>query len=186
MIGIRGGRLKPLARWGAGAIAAIVAGMLWSHAASPALTEAAKATAEGLGPVRIGMTVVQAEKEIGAQIVYDTTAGTEESCRYAWPNAGMKQVRFIISHGVIVRIDVNDYEITTEKGARIGDSEARIKSLYRGDVVEMPHPYIAGGHDLIVPSADNKYAILFETDGEVVLGYRMGDRKAVGWSSGCQ
>lgn len=186
MIGIRGWRLKALARCGAAAIAMIAAGLLWSHAARAVLTEAAKATAEGLGPIRIGMTVAEAEKEVGAQIVYDTTAGSEESCRYAWPNAGMKQVRFIISHGVIVRIDVNDYEITTEKGARIGDSEARIKALYREDLVEMPHPYIPGGHDLIVPSANNKYAILFETDGEVVLGYRVGDRKAVGWTAGCQ
>ena len=53
-------------------------------------------------------------------------------------------------------------------------------------MVENPHPYIPGGHDLIVPSADNKSAILFETDGEVVLAYRVGERKAVGWAAGCQ
>lgn len=186
MTGTWSGRRKPLVRLGGGAIAAIAAGLLWAHAARAALTEDAQASMEGLGPVRIGMTVAQAEKAIGAPITYDTSAGGGQACRYAWPSAGMKQIRFIIAHGVILRIDIADYEITTDKGARIGDSEARIKTLYAGDVVENPHPYIPGGHDLIVPSADNKSAILFETDGEVVLAYRVGERKAVGWAAGCQ
>lgn len=182
----RGRRCKPLLHLCGGAIAALAAGVFWSQAGLAALTEDAQATAGGLGPVRIGMTVAQAEKAIGAPITYDPSAGGGRDCRYAWPSAGMKQVRFIIARGIILRIDIDDFAITTDKGARIGDSEARIKTLYAGDVVENPDPYIPGGHDFIVPSADNKTAILFETDGEVVLGYRMGDRKAVGWSSGCQ
>ncbi len=182
----RGRRRKPLLHLCGGAIAAIAAGVLWSQPARAALDEDAQANAQGLGPVRIGMTVAQAEKAIGAPITYDPSAGGGRDCRYAWPSAGMKQVRFIIARGVILRIDISDYAITTDKGARIGDAEARIKAIYAGDVVENPHPYIPGGHDLIVPSADNKSAILFETDGEVVLAYRVGERKAVGWAAGCQ
>ena len=182
----RGRRRKSLLHLCGSVIAAIAAGVLWSQPARAALSEDAQATAQGLGPVHIGMTVAQAEKVIGAPITYDPSAGGGRDCRYAWPSAGMKQVRFIIAHGVIVRIDIDDFAITTDKGARIGDSEARIKTLYAGDVVENPDPYIPGGHDYIVPSADNKTAILFETDGEVVLSYRVGDRKAVGWAAGCQ
>ena len=181
-----GRRRRPLLDLCGGAICALAAALLWPHATHAALTEEAQANAEGLGPVKIGMTVAQAEKALGAPIAYDPNAGGGGGCRYAWPSAGMRQIRFIIARGVILRVDINDYQITTDKGARIGDPEARIKALYGGDVVEMPHPYIPGGHDLIVPSADNKRAILFESDGEVVLAYRVGDRKAVGWAAGCQ
>ena len=58
---------------------------------------------------------------------------------------------------------------------KIGDSEARIKSLYAGRVVSTPHKYATGGHYLTVtPPGGGNNRIIFETDGKVVTDVKLG------------
>jgi hypothetical protein len=77
--------------------------------------------------------------------------------------------------------------IATAAGARIGDGEERVRSLYPGRVAMTPHKYVAGHHYLTVTpaAADSAYRLVFETDGQRVTRYRAGRRPAVEYVEGC-
>ena len=80
-----------------------VAALLCSVFAVSAL--ARTLTPEGLGKVRIGMTVRQAEKALGEKLAGDGTSAAE-SCRYVHRSAGEAGVAYMVENGRITRIDV--------------------------------------------------------------------------------
>ena len=87
----------------------------------------------------------------------------------------------------LVRVDVRDSSVTTMEGARIGDTEARIKEIYAGRVTTTPHKYTGPtGHYLTVSQPLMPGNLLvFETDGQRVTTFRMGRKPEVEWVEGC-
>jgi hypothetical protein len=155
--------------------------------AAPKLSSTSKAQVNGVGAVRVGMTVAEASKAAGVSLVSSYQADSIE-CRYVNPR-GMKNIGMMVSRDRIVRIDMyGGSSIRTFKGAGIGDSEARIKSLYPGKIEVSQHHYNPKGHYLtLVPkdAADRAYRIVFETDGRKVLNYRVGKLPDVEFVEGC-
>jgi hypothetical protein len=145
------------------------------------LTNQSKLSLRGIESVRVGMTVAEASKAAGTQLVSlnGSPLPTKSSCFYVKAKTGPNGVEFMLDNGRIARIDVvKNSRVTTLKGAKIGDSEARIKSLYPGIKVT-PHKYTfqTGGHYMtFVPkdSADKNYRLIFETDGSRVSQFRSG------------
>jgi hypothetical protein len=84
----------------------------------------------------------------------------------------------------IVRIDIDSKEYATDRGARIGDTEDKVKRLYRGKVRVSQHPYV-DGHYLEVEFEGGKYSLIFETDGKRVTSFRAGRSPEVGYIEGC-
>lgn len=136
---------------------------------------------DGFGKIKVGMTVAQASQALGAELVRGK--GYEDACFYVDPK-GIKGVRFMVTNGKIARIDVSSNKYATDKGARIGDTEDRIKSLYPGIKV-YPQKYDEKKHDMEINSGDKKYLIIFETDGKRVTGFRVGNTEEVGYVEGC-
>jgi hypothetical protein len=84
----------------------------------------------------------------------------------------------------LVRIE-SDSAVATDDGARVGDSEAAIDSLYGAGVQRRPHKYTDGRY-LIVPSPrDSALRLVFETDGARVTRFRAGRLPQVEWVEGC-
>ncbi len=155
--------------------------------AAPNLSSTSKAQIDGVRAVRVGMTVKQAAQAAGVKLVpsYDDR---NNECRYVQPQAGVKHLSLMVSKDRIVRIDINPgSSIKTLKGAGIGDSEARIKSLYPGRIEVSPHHYTDGHYLTFVPAdrSDKGYRIVFETDGRKVLTYRVGKLPDVEYIEGC-
>ncbi|MFN6536895.1 MAG: hypothetical protein RM021_011050 [Nostoc sp. EkiNYC01] len=150
------------------------------------LTNQSKLFTNGIGQVRVGMTVSQASKAAGTQLVGEAP---NKYCYYVKPEWEPKNVGFMVTEGQISRVDVwRDSKITTLKGAKIGDTEARIKSLYPGQIQVTPHNYVSGGHYLIfVPKdqSDQNYRVVFETDGKRVTQFRSGKLPEVEYVEGC-
>lgn len=96
-------------------------------------------------------------------------------------------VRVMVEQGKVARVEVFEGSVQTAKGARIGDTEERIKRLYPNQVTVMPHKYTDGHYLAVVPTAtaDSAYRIIFETDGRRVLRYRAGTRPQVEYVEGC-
>lgn len=138
-------------------------------------------TFNGFGSVKVGMTIAQASQALGAKLVRGK--GYEDACFYVDPK-GIQGVRFMVTNGKIARIDVSSNKYATDKGAKIGDTEAGIKSLYRGIKV-YPNKYDEKKHDMEINSGDKKYLIIFETDGRRVTGFRVGNTEEVGYVEGC-
>ncbi|MEH2372693.1 hypothetical protein [Nostoc sp.] len=150
------------------------------------LTNQSKLSINGIGQVRVGITVSQARKAAGTQLIGDSP---NKSCYYVKPQNEPKNLFFMVTKGRISRVDVRqNTQITTLKGAKIGDTEAQIKSLYSGQIQVTPHKYVQGGHYLtFIPKdrANQNYRVVFETDGKRVTQFRSGKLPEVEFVEGC-
>jgi hypothetical protein len=142
-------------------------------------------TEHGIGKLRAGMTVAEARVLFPS---FKLPQGADTTgCDYATIDGLPLGVHVMVDGGKVGRVDVDSGAVTTSTGARIGDSEDRIKSLYPNRVTVSPHEY-TDGHYLTVGSGsetDSLYRIIFETDGKRVLNYRAGTRPSVEYVEGC-
>lgn len=138
---------------------------------------------QATGPLRYGMSMDQVERSMGLKHL-DTSKWGSGWCEYRSVPLGQGDtVAAMFVDSRLVRVDVLEGDRRTVEGARIGDSEARIRELYGAGVVVSPHAYI-DGHYLTVAGPDST-AMVFETDGKKVLSYRAGLLPAVSWIEGC-
>ena len=159
-----------------------------SGAAAHGTTQAAwTVTDSGAGVLRIGMTRGQLALDLHATPPKHTRA--DSGCAYlavAGIPAGMRTMWVAAT---LARIDIGAPKIATDRGAKIGDREARIDSLYRGRVTTMPAKYDPHAKYLVIhppPSADSTRRIVFETDSTTrVTRYRVGREPEVEWVEGC-
>jgi hypothetical protein len=126
------------------------------------------------------MTVSKASKALGVRLV--TTE--QGDCRYFEAKPGFKDIGFMVNDGTIARFDVSERGIATDKGAKIGDSEARIKRLYKGLYKVSKHFY-TDGHNIEVKMKGGKFSIIFETDGKHVTYIRAGRSPEIQLVEGC-
>ena len=138
-------------------------------------------TFNSFGNAKIGMTTAQASQVLDKELVRDK--GYEDACYYVEAQ-GLQGVRFMVTNNKIARIDISSEKYATDKGAKIGDTEDRIKSLYQR-VNKSPQKYDEGKYDLEIYSGDEKYLIIFETDGTSVTGFRVGNAEEVNYVEGC-
>lgn len=157
---------------------------------------------EGFGPIVAGRRVEDIARLLPGAFELPVGA-VETACTYAVWNAAPPGVRVMVEDGAVTRVDVlRGRTIATEEGARIGDSEARIDSLYEGRVERRPHKYTEGSY-LIVradtarplpevtdpgatpPNTRSDFRLVFETDGARVTRYRAGLFPAVEYVEDC-
>jgi hypothetical protein len=143
---------------------------------------------DGLGALKVGMTVSQASTALG-----DSLAVTYElfdyECDYVTSSSLPPDTWLMVVGDTVVRIDVGDSSsVVTEEGAGIGTPEAQLLTMYVGRVRVESHAYSGPQwHYVIVDRApgDTTYAFVFETDGQRVRRFRGGLRPAVEWIEGC-
>ncbi|MEO8193634.1 MAG: hypothetical protein ABI681_07270 [Gemmatimonadales bacterium] len=168
----------------AGSIIAAVLLACTTAAKQPPVVEKWEVTPQGIGPVRAGMSIAEANTALNNALVVPARL---EECDYVHPRNGPTGVFFMVEKGKISRGEVREGEVATREGARIGDTEDRIKSLYGSQVTVQPHKYTDGHYLVVTPKnpADSAYRIVFETDGKTVERYRSGKLPAVQYVEGC-
>lgn len=143
---------------------------------------------DSFGPVPLGVPFAQAaaalDNSIAIPVADDNSCHMVRSPRM--PNGtSLMAVRASAGPVRIERVDVDSAGVTTAEGVGVGDTEARVSSVYRDRVQVMPHKYTSG-HYLVVPSpTDTMFRIVFETDGERVTTFRAGRRPAVDFVERC-
>ncbi len=132
-------------------------------------------TEQGLGPFHAGMTVAEVAAVVPGAFASPSGAAASE-CEYARWSAAPAGVHVMLLSGTVGRVDVDSQTIATAAGAKVGDSEARIDSLYPGRVRRMPHKYTDGSYLVVLAGApaDTMDRIVFETDGGHVTTFRAG------------
>jgi hypothetical protein len=141
---------------------------------------------DGLGQIVIGMNLVDA---VNMGLLNENPT-MNKRCDFVYPAVGSgipDGVGVMVVKGKVVRIDVDTGSVTTEDGAKIGDTEDRIKTIYGEDVKIEPHKLIDGGHYMTVlgDSASAGNALVFETEGQHVARFRAGRLPEVKWAEGC-
>lgn len=153
----------------------------------------------GIGPLRANVALAASTTQLHGEI--RVPEGEEASaCSYAdWSDAPVG-VYVMLEQGVVARIEVDSASVATSAGARVGDTEARIDSLYPGRVVRQVHKYTDGRYLIVRAASDasaarangasaaesrDGFALIFETDGKRVTRYRAGRYPEVGYSEEC-
>ena len=148
---------------------------------------------DGVGPVRVGMTLKEAAAAAAVPIrLLDTPS--DPGCRYAAPDRASgtgDELAFMVVDGRIVRIDVGIMgpdRIRTVSGVGKGSIEAEVQATYPGRIRVQPHPYTPNGRYLVYVPGDpglRHLSMIFETvDGEV-RSFRSGFAEQVSWKEGC-
>ena len=141
----------------------------------------------GAGVLRIGMTREELARERGEAA--PSSASADSGCAYL-PIPGLPTgMRTMWVGGTLARIEILTADLPTDRGARVGDSSARIDSLYGARATSMPAKYDPRGSYIVVRpagGADTARRIVFETDStRHVTRYRAGREPEVEWVEGC-
>jgi hypothetical protein len=150
------------------------------------VSEATRVSVNGIGSIRIGMSVSEAARASGLELVpeHEPLASDELDCYYVKPRAGLTGVTFMIRSAHVARIDISNPRVRTVSGAGVGSTESDLRRLYAGRVNTTKHKYDPTGHYMVVHPRGSRQ-IVFETDGRVVTEYRVGKVPEVGYVEGC-
>lgn len=154
------------------------------------LTPISQIAINGVGPVMLGMTVREASQAAGIDLV-PLSSNPNPVCASYKPTKtpeGLGDTTFMVRNGRIARIDIGDSRPRTVSGARVGDTENQVKSLYGGRLQVNPLPYSEQGHFLtFVPQSqkDQNLRLKFATDGTKVTKIIIGQLPEVDYLEGC-
>lgn len=100
-------------------------------------------TAQGFGPLRVGMTKAEVEAALGPDSDPASVGGAEpEVCDQWRPQRAPEGLLVMIQNGVLTRISVaSPSTLKTDRGFGVGDTAAAIKAAYGASAVSQPHKY---------------------------------------------
>lgn len=134
------------------------------------------------GPIPLGVPL---DKVLEAAPGLIEPPEDEQGCVIREISQGPGRVWLMIVDGRVTRVDVYDPGVRTERGAKIGDSEDRIRGLYPEGVEVQPHKYTDGHYLIVAPSSGDPFRLIFETNGRTVENFRSGVLPEVAWVEGC-
>lgn len=121
---------------------------------------------DGLGPVRVGMTVAQASAAAGQPL--EPRAGG--ACERVVPASGRPDASFLLRGGRVVRVDVSgDSDVRTLSGVGIGTPVDEVRRRYGARIVDEPD-----ARRLRFVGDDQRFSVVFELEAGRVRAVRAG------------
>ena len=142
-------------------------------------------TAQGFGPLRIGMTKAEVEAALGPDSDPASVGGSEPATCDQWrPERAPAGLLVMIQDGVLTRISVAaPSTLKTDRGFGVGDAASAIKAAYGASAVSQLHKYSPPpAEDIFVwtaggPATPDAYVedtaargVRYEIDGEGKVG----------------
>jgi hypothetical protein len=173
---------SPAARDGADTASAASDTLRDSSAAADSAPPQWIVRADGIGPLRVGVSLADASRTLG-EVLRVGQAG----CDHVNPTATPAGIRLMVIDDTVARVEIDSAGIRTTEGAQVGDSESRVLELYGARARIEPHKYTSpDGHYVVVtPPGDTLHRIIFETFKGRVTNYRAGRVPAVQLVEGC-
>jgi hypothetical protein len=171
----------------AAALAAVVAAALPSVASATPVTTNSRITQNGLGAIRLGMTVDQAQRRSGQRIQNNLFTPGDDSCGIGQLFPQSLGVGFQTTHSRIWVINVSRPGIRTRAGIQVGDRVAALRRAYGSRLRSQPNKYIPGARDYWV-SFGAKRKIKFyvgERNHSVIAQISSGRKPEVDFVEGC-
>jgi hypothetical protein len=137
-------------------------------------------SADGVGAVRFGMTLAQAEAATGDKA--SLPAPFDPACSMVRFPA-LPKLRFMVEEGIVTRADA-EAGVGNAMGIAVGDTLAQVRAEHPEAKVTA-HKYEADGHYVSFPSADGGAAIIAEESGGKVTRVRAGLQPAVAYVETC-
>jgi hypothetical protein len=113
-------------------------------------------SAQGWGPLRIGMTRAEVVAALGEDANPNAVGGPDpEACDQFRPERAPENLLLMLEQGVLTRISVSEgSDLETERGFGVGDSAADIKAAYGDDAQVSPHKYVEAPAEYITVWTD--------------------------------
>lgn len=138
-------------------------------AEAPAATPDPNAlTAQGWGPLRIGMTRAEVVTALGEDANPGAVGGPDpESCDQFRPERAPENLLVMVEQGVLTRISaLEGSDLKTDRGFGVGDGAADIKAAY-GDTAQVtPHKYSEPPAEYITIWSDGPSAQPYRQDSD--------------------
>lgn len=101
-------------------------------------------TANGWGPLRIGMTTAEITAALGPDADPDAVGGADpQACDQFRPERAPEGMLLMTEQGVLTRISLTrNNTLKTDRGFGLGDTAAAIKTAYGAAAVSTPHRYV--------------------------------------------
>jgi hypothetical protein len=163
-----------------------------TSATAPAATEAtqeapgaatpapATLSAAGIGSIRFGMTLEQAQQAAGGKATLPEPF--DPACSMV-RFATLPKLRFMVENDVVTRADAEP-GVENAVGIPFGATLADIRASHPEAQIT-PHKYDENGHYITFPSADGRSAIILEETGGKVTKMRAGLQPAVAYVETC-
>lgn len=137
-------------------------------------------TVDGIGPVLVGAPFGEVAISTGEPIEVEDQLATGGACVELVFPSGPEGVGGLGGEGVVHAVHVDNPAIRTGEGLGVGSTEVEVQYAFPDQVSVLPHPYVPGGHQLIVDFPDlPDRVLLFNTDGTTVTDFAAG---AAGWA----
>jgi hypothetical protein len=107
------------------------------------VSAADKLTAQGYGPLRIGMTRAEVEAALGPDANPEAVGGPDpESCDMFRPARAPEGLLVMMIDGVLGSVWVSrNAAVETDRALNVGDTAAEVKRVYGAAAEVMPHKY---------------------------------------------
>ncbi|MBI2261702.1 MAG: hypothetical protein HYU62_08565 [Caulobacterales bacterium] len=126
------------------------------------VSAANKLTAQGYGPLRIGMTVAEIEAAMGPDADPDAVGGPEpERCDMFRPARAPEGLLVMVIDGVLDSVWVSrNAAVETDRALNVGDTAAEVKRVYGAAAEVEPHKYAEAPSEYITvwSTADHQSA----------------------------
>jgi len=146
-----------------------------------------------LGPVRIGMTLAEAEQAAGVPfVVPQMQPDVDGLCTVVRPESTLPGVTFLLVDQRITMIHIDAPATNpTRSGVRVGSSEQQVRETYGDALEEREHPYYADEpgravYLVVVPDGERQSLLVEVVDG-TVTSFSVGllPQLIAGYGEGC-
>ncbi len=168
-----------------------IAGLALAAVALPAAASAAPVTTKsqitqnGLGSIRIGMTVAQAQSRTGQTITNNSFTPGDDSCGIAQLFPESLGVNMQTTNLKVTVINVSKAGISTRSGIEVGDSTAALKEAYGSKLKSAPNKYTPKARDYFVKFSGNRKIKFYANPKGVVTQISSGRLPEVDFVEGC-
>ena len=142
-------------------------------------------TLDGIGPLRVGLSVAAASRAAGEALIEAEDQPSESDACHHVRLRSVRSVLFMVENDRIVRVETADPRFRTASGVHVGDSESKVRGIYGSRLEVSQHTYNEDGHYFTVRSSDGGRALVMETDGKHVVYIRAGLVPAAEYVEGC-
>ena len=145
----------------------------------PTPVDANAVTAEGWGPLRIGMTLAEITAALGPDADPGSVGGADPAaCDQFRPQRAPEGMLLMIEEGRLSRISlIRNSTLKTDRGFGLGDSAAAIKAAYGASATASPHKYESAPSEYVAvwsgaapdpsgPTPDTARGIVYEIGGD--------------------
>jgi len=158
------------------------------------------ATSEGIGPVKIGMTVEEAERALGAKLDPISEAFSKECWVTSRSDEKIPIIQYTVEDQAITAINVfppapeipppSIFSIKTPKGIGVGSTEEAINRAYGKSAKKELAPYFDedskdAEYSIHVDDPEKKLGMIFTVQYGRVLRFSVGTLQAINRIEGC-